>query len=176
MRTLRTLLSAAPLLLASCGDLFFVEAKSRSLCTTEQGPTFPGTLVPIPFNIPLSGEYTLEVGDMTELVPGGEVESELRGTDLTVTADTSLAGVDRIVVSVLPQDPGGPIQLLYAYERQPSDPTGNTVVVPGSGQSVQVDLARPVVLRVDVSGQPPTRDWTPQATACTEVKARLDYL
>lgn len=178
MRTsFRILLTALPLLTTGCGSLFYVEAETDEVCKTQRNVSFPGS-IPIPGTV--SQTINFPIGDITNTIPQGSTEAQLRVHLFEVTAtggNPELSGVERASVAIRLPSQATPTKLLE-YRRPTNQTSTRKISATGSGV---LDLNQlldqdELELTLEASGTLPQRDWTADVRVCAGLWLRTDVL
>lgn len=173
----RILLLALPLLATGCGSLFYVEAETEEVCKTQHNVPFPGS-IPIPGTV--SQTINFPIGDITQTIPRGSTDAELRVRLFEVTAtggNPELSGVERASVAIRLPNQSTPTKLLE-YQRPANQTSTQKLSATGSGllnlnQLLDQDELE---LTLTASGTLPQRDWTADVRVCAGLWLRTDVL
>ena len=175
----RTLLAAlaAALALTGCGDLFFIEAETKSICKTEPGATFPAAP---PVSATVSQSLRLPINGIGDVVPEEDFEAELtlRSFELNLASGaTNLDGIETLRLSA--RAPGSTAEPtpLGTYTRN-GQTNVRSIRLTGSEGTDIVELATQdeLEVNVEVSGMLPQQDWTADLDVCAGLRVRADYL
>lgn len=175
---LRTLLptALAALALTGCGDLFFIEAETKSICKTEPGATFPAAP---PFSATVQQSLRLPINGIGDAVPEEDFEAELtlRSFELILTSGAAnLDGIDTLRLSASAPGSTAEPTPLGTYTRN-GQTNVRSIRLTGSEGTNIVALARQDALdvNVEVSGMLPQQEWAADLDVCAGLRVRANY-
>lgn len=160
-----------------CENWLSAEIEEQEFCFTRADVEF--SAIPFPANVTIGQMVEL---DISESIPSlsedqGKIEGSARLTSITLKAKEGVSNFDfltnlRVDLSSTAPNTALPIVTIIDAVRNSSEPTDDTLYMPGNGKAEMFEHLRsgPFKLKILVSGNVPTVNWTVDLTACVYLK------